>query len=40
MHIGGDGKDGVYVVIDAGDGQVSPQMTINTSAQRKSLPVR
>lgn len=23
MHIGGDGKDGVYVVIDAGDGQVS-----------------
>lgn len=22
MHIGGDGKDGVYVVIDAGDGQV------------------
>ncbi|GCG22409.1 adhesin [Escherichia coli] len=23
MHIGGDGKDGVYVVVDAGDGQVS-----------------
>ena len=22
MHIGGDGKDGVYVVVDAGDGQV------------------
>lgn len=24
LHIGGDGKDGVYVVIDAGDGLVSP----------------
>ncbi|MFA7862040.1 AIDA-I family autotransporter YfaL, partial [Escherichia coli] len=23
MHIGSDGKDGVYVVVDAGDGQVS-----------------
>lgn len=23
LHIGGDGKDGVYVVVDASDGQVS-----------------
>ncbi|XNM86193.1 autotransporter-associated beta strand repeat-containing protein [Escherichia coli] len=40
MHIGSDGKNGVYVVVDAGTGRSAWQMTINTSAQRKSPPVR
>ncbi|MGU0043812.1 hypothetical protein ACVXHA_19745 [Escherichia coli] len=40
MHIGGDGKDGVYVVVDAVKGRSAWQMTINTSAQHKSPPVR
>ena len=41
LHIGGDGKDGVYVVVDAGDGQVS--LANNNSylgTTRKSPPVR
>ncbi len=37
MHIGGDGKDGVYVVIVRVTGRSAWQMTINTSAQRKRL---
>lgn len=40
LHIGGDEKDGVYVVIDAGDGLVSPANNNSYRAPRKSLPVR
>ncbi|MFP1591689.1 hypothetical protein ACLB1M_17970 [Escherichia coli] len=40
VHIGGDGKDGVYVVVDASDGQVSLANNDRVIwAQHKSPPV-